>query len=355
MNVNKLFLLVLSLILSGCYSVSGNLREGGTFIPHVFADRSNPKNPLQKIDPDNFYRYVGNYQDGELYSVNPRWSGTLKFNGHLLVKDEKVIRVFQEGEYEAEMRKIYNENILKTQKIISEKNLSKVYNSGEFYVLEDKNKNKFYIYKGEIKSPSDVSSEIYAYESSIREEKNRKLKQERIASIKKLEDEYVKLGGDLNRAGWQFCTSGSDSCRQGIDWETNLIKLISEAKKAQHAREKCLSNDTIGICQSSSQNNTIFMCGKNVVTALENMFNQYCYSTDSININSKMEVRNNSGKSVSDIVFECVQIAKSGTHLRKSNHTIYETWQNKEVKLVQIKSRKHEQVAEVNCKAVGWR
>lgn len=354
--MSKSLILFLSIVLSGCYSVTGNLREGGTFIPHVFADRPNPKNPSQGIDYENFYRYVGAYQDGELYSVNPRWIGTLKFNGHLLVKDEKVIRVFQEGEYDAEISRIRNENLLKTEKIIAEKRLTKLYNSGEFYILEDGLKNKIYIYKGEIKSPADVSSEIYAYENYLHEQKLLMLKQARAASIQKLEEEYKRLGGDLQSAGWRICPSGGvDSCRNRLDWETKLKSLIVETKKNQADRERCLSNDTIGICQSSSQNNSVFMCGGNAFTALDNIFNQYCYSTDSINIRSKMDVRNNSGKPVSDITFECIQIAKSGTNLRKSNHTIYDTWQIKEVKRVQIQSPKHDQVAEVICKAVGWR
>ncbi len=368
-NINKVFLLLICFALSGCYSITSNIREGGTFIPHIFADRPDPNDPRQKIDSDSFYFYVGTYQNAEIYRVNPRYVRNLKFNGHLLVKDEKVVRVFQEGEYEEELRKISDENdkkarkILaehegKAQKIISEKNLKELYKNGSFYILQDGKQKLIYINNGEIRSPDEVESEIRDYNAMLKSQEDRKKYQEKIASINKLESEFEKLGGNLPRERLKFCTGGPsyfDACKEKPEWEANLKKAIAQAKAAQVAREQCLNNGTIGICQSSSQNNTIYMCGQNIITAMENMFNQYCYTTDKINIHSKMEVRNNSGKAVSDITFECTQIAKSGTSLAKNKHTIYDTWQHKEVKLVQIKSFKHEQVAEVNCKAISWR
>jgi hypothetical protein len=128
-----------------------------------------------------------------------------------------------------------------------------------------------------------------------------------------------------------------------------------EKRNIEIAREQCLSNGTIGICQSASQNNTLYMCGERTIFDLENMLNRYCYTTDTMNVYSKIEVRNNLSRKVSDMVFECEQSAKSGTILVKNSHTIYDTWLPKEVKMLQIKSIKHPQVARVVCKATNWR
>jgi hypothetical protein len=126
-------------------------------------------------------------------------------------------------------------------------------------------------------------------------------------------------------------------------------------QKAQRLREQCLSNGVIGICQSSSQNNTQYICDSNLAIAFENILNKYCYVTDNYSISTSMEVRNNSSKTIKDITFSCTQNAKSGTSLTSGNHTIYDVWGPNEAKSVSIKFIKHDQVQSMNCKAVTWK
>jgi hypothetical protein len=140
-----------------------------------------------------------------------------------------------------------------------------------------------------------------------------------------------------------------------IEREKNDAANKVAAQKAQRLREQCLSNGVIGICQSSSQNNTQYICGSNLVTAFENILNKYCYVTDNYSISTSMEVRNNSGKTIKDITFNCTQNAKSGTSLTSGSHTIYDVWVPNEAKSVSLKFAKHEQVQSMNCRAVSWK
>ena len=121
------------------------------------------------------------------------------------------------------------------------------------------------------------------------------------------------------------------------------------------AREQCLSNGQIGICQASSQNNVQYLCGNNPLVALENIFNQYCYTTDNYNISAEMEVRNNTGKPIKDISFNCTQYARSGTALTSNSITIFDAWNTGETRNVTLKFLKHEQVQSMNCKALNWK
>jgi hypothetical protein len=131
-------------------------------------------------------------------------------------------------------------------------------------------------------------------------------------------------------------------------------KEQQKQQQAQRAKEQCLGNGQIGICQSSSQNNIQFLCGQNTVTALENIFNQYCYVTDKFNIKTTMEVRNNTGRAVKDISFACEQNAKSGTVLRRGEKTVYDVWGPGESKIITLEFIKHEQVQSMTCRARSW-
>ena len=126
-------------------------------------------------------------------------------------------------------------------------------------------------------------------------------------------------------------------------------------QKAQIAREQCLSNGQIGICQASSQNNVQFLCGLNPIVALDNIGNQYCYTTDKYHITTTMEVRNNTGKPVKDITFNCTQYARSGTALGSNNTTIFDLWNTGETRKVSLKFTKYDQVQSMNCKASNWK
>lgn len=146
------------------------------------------------------------------------------------------------------------------------------------------------------------------------------------------------------------------------EWEAILKKELAAAKKqvaidkqAELDHQRCLNNGDIGICQSSAQNQTIFLCDQNFIVALSNLGNQYCYTTDNYNISASMEVKNNTSVPVKDITFECAQIARSGTVLNRNIQTIYDIWKPKEIRRVQIKLPKQSQVESMQCRAVGWR
>ena len=68
-----------------------------------------------------------------------------------------------------------------------------------------------------------------------------------------------------------------------------------------------------------------------------------------------MEVRNNTNKTIKDIVFNCQQFAKSGTVLVTNNQTVYDVWNSSQSKTISIKFIKHEQVESMICNAVSWK
>ena len=142
---------------------------------------------------------------------------------------------------------------------------------------------------------------------------------------------------------------------RNIQNNKNAAAAQIAAQKAQQAREQCLSNGNIGICQSSSQNNVQFLCGMNPLVAFDNIFNQYCYTTDNYHITTTMEVRNNTGKPVKDITFNCTQYARSGTALGSNNTTIFDLWNAGETRKVSLKFTKYDQVQSMNCKASNWK
>lgn len=170
----------------------------------------------------------------------------------------------------------------------------------------------------------------------------------------------------IERAKWERETQQRQQIERDRERENQRIaqqrqiredierKEQQKQQQAQRAKEQCLGNGQIGICQSSSQNNIQFLCGQNTVTALENIFNQYCYVTDKFNIKTTMEVRNNTGRAVKDISFACEQNAKSGTVLRRGEKTVYDVWGPGESKIITLEFIKHEQVQSMTCRARSW-
>lgn len=142
-----------------------------------------------------------------------------------------------------------------------------------------------------------------------------------------------------------------------INADNKIIRDKNEKQRQQTQiiREQCLSSGQIGICQSSNQNQVQFLCGQNIFTTFENIFNQYCYMTDNLHITSTMEVRNNLTKSVKDITFSCTQYAKSGTALASNTHTIYDVWNANQSKVINLKFFKNQQVSSMKCRASSWR
>ena len=155
--------------------------------------------------------------------------------------------------------------------------------------------------------------------------------------------------------------TSDDNFYSSTEWEARLKKELVAAKKqvaidkqAELDHQRCLNSGEVGICQSSAQNQTIFLCDQNFIVAFNNLGNQYCYTTDNYNISTSMEVKNNTNMPVKDITFECAQIARSGTVLSRQNQTIYDIWQPKEIRRVQIKLPKQSQVESMQCQAVRW-
>jgi uncharacterized protein len=141
---------------------------------------------------------------------------------------------------------------------------------------------------------------------------------------------------------------------QNLEKRRKEERLLAEQRE-QKLRQQCLGNGQIGICQSASQNNSQFLCGQNSITALNNLFNEYCYTTDTLHVTTSLEVRNNTNKTVKDITFVCTQFAKSGTALARNNSVIYDLWKPGEIKSLTMKFFKHEQIHSMDCKAVNWK
>ena len=137
--------------------------------------------------------------------------------------------------------------------------------------------------------------------------------------------------------------------------ELKSKKAAERARLANFNREKCLSNGDIGICQSSKQNELMFLCDMNPLVALNNLGNQYCYTVDSLNIVTNMLVRNNTPNIVQDITFTCQQIANSGTVLGQGSQTVYDAWKPGEVRTVKLKFNKVNQVKSMNCSPTRWK
>ena len=137
--------------------------------------------------------------------------------------------------------------------------------------------------------------------------------------------------------------------------ELKSKKAAEREKLANLNREKCLSNGDIGICQSSKQNELMFLCDSNPIVALNNLGNQYCYTTDNFNIVTNMLVRNNTSGIVRDITFTCQQIANSGTVLGQGSQTVYDAWKPGEVRTVKLKFVKVDQVKSMNCIPSRWK
>ncbi len=232
-------------------------------------------------------------------------------------------------------------------------------------LVEYKNKNRFEKKRIGV-SDANAASNAVELQNNRRKTNISSLEKQ----LKSISDDYE---WDLNNFkqyrcyGWggkypslEACVVNNDF--DSVAWEKYLQKRISyhsvsRANKQAAARDRdlCLSNAPIGICQSSKQNELMYLCGTNFITGMENITNQYCYVTDDFNITAKMEVRNNTGQSVKDIYFECEQIAKSGTVLQKNSETVYDVWKPNEIKVVNIKFRKHGQVSNLRCVANKWR
>lgn len=171
-----------------------------------------------------------------------------------------------------------------------------------------------------------------------------------ISTLKLHNDEYIKV----ILVNESILIKQKEDRKQIEENKRETAKRIAQENE-QKLREQCLSSGSIGICQSSSQNNSQYICNQNPVAAIENLFNQYCYVTDQYNISTKMEVRNNTGKIIKDVLFNCSQNAKSGTILISNNKTIFDVWNPNEAKLIVIQFPKHEQVQSMNCKVLSWK
>ncbi len=138
--------------------------------------------------------------------------------------------------------------------------------------------------------------------------------------------------------------------------ESELATDKAREQNRQQLRERCLSNNLIGICISVVKDKVdyINLCGDNALTMSDT---RGCYAklTDAFSIIAYLEVRNNSKVSIKDIKFNCAQISKSGTTLLSENHTVYDLWKPGELKFISIKFPKHQQVETMTCKAVVWK
>lgn len=155
MSLKKIIFSFLFVSLSACGLMLDNPKVGEGFDSNIWADRADPKNPRAKIDRNNFYKYIGQYDGGELYAKNPNYvKDKDDFNGGLLVKNEKIVVVYSKSQLDAilsELRNPVNQKI--TKKTNQKTNLSNASNPSNFGIkgydlgssvnLNDKCKNEY--------------------------------------------------------------------------------------------------------------------------------------------------------------------------------------------------------------------
>lgn len=160
--------------------------------------------------------------------------------------------------------------------------------------------------------------------------------------------------------GWGKLSFKDGSSREGR-WENG--KLVFERGGAQtpsdrssaasNNRERCLSEGVgLVVCAEWVGSRMNFVCEVTIWDLIgEAPVPRWCWQTDSSNFYGDLEVRNNFLTPVKDVTFNCQQIARSGTVLRTDSRIIYDVWDTKETKKVQLKLPKHEQTVRISCSA----
>jgi hypothetical protein len=282
---------------------------------------------------DPIFYYRGMYEGNKLYQLNPSFQmSTQKEFGVLVDENNKVVKSLSRED----MNRLQGTQIQKSNTNISTMNESELLERLQY--LNNELKKEAQKPMGQKTAPGGFTERGYKLD---REQLEVERQLSTITRNREWETERVKQA------------QLSEERRVIQDKNDKQRQIANE--RARQLREQCLGNGQIGICQSSSQNDVQFLCGQNIVTALDNLFNQYCYMTDNFHITSTMEVRNNMNRSIKDIVFRCTQYAKSGTALGSASSTIYDAWNANESKVVTLKFIKHQQVSSLNCKVSSWK
>ena len=99
-KMKNLLVILLILLISGCaIGIISNPMIGDRFDSDLWADKVNPRYPRSKIDNDNFYIYMGQFEGKELYKRNPHWiERDEKFKGAIFVSNYQVVGVLSEDQ-----------------------------------------------------------------------------------------------------------------------------------------------------------------------------------------------------------------------------------------------------------------
>lgn len=115
-KVRVVYVFLIALMLVGCVSTALNPKVGDTFDNNYLSD--NPTKSYIKPDKDAFFLYQGDYDGGQVYKRNKRWTiSTDEVKGGILVKNGLIAKIYNEEEIESIDKKINS-----TNKIIASEN-----------------------------------------------------------------------------------------------------------------------------------------------------------------------------------------------------------------------------------------
>lgn len=281
------------------------------------------------------------YQTAAMKTFN-RASGecakSLYFEGGRLMSDEALqlklnqVRAKRKVEVEifAQKKEVLNQFVLQNQ--LTRVDEFKSTPEDKFIIWRDQSNKRFYSFNHEFISASEATPLIKAHEEEVK-------RQEQIRAAQQQKELEARLERE----------------RKEREIRLERERKEREVREAKARHDACIGAQPIGVCMKWSDRQTQYLCNQNAFTAVENIFNQYCYFTDEYHVHTKLEVQNNSKSPVIDITFTCSQIAKSGTVLRRSEETIYDIWEPKTMKEVRLKFLKHPQVASMRCEATRWK
>jgi hypothetical protein len=124
---------------------------------------------------------------------------------------------------------------------------------------------------------------------------------------------------------------------------------LAELRKKEEL-ERCFGSSGVGICIKNITEG-VYICDR---SAMFPTLNQNCWVNNPLQITVAMSIRNNLNRPVKDINIRCSQIAKSGTVLRNSTDTVYNSWQPRDVKDYKLELLKHNQWSTVNCQVISF-
>lgn len=125
------------------------------------------------------------------------------------------------------------------------------------------------------------------------------------------------------------------------EYRKKQLKL-AEDQREQALIENCLKNSPIGICRT-------YYGGKHLYTGKDEYWDYFT------KLYTFHLVRNNVLRPVKDIEIQCDQYGPSRTIIKTYNHTVYDIWNPRESKMVNMEFWPHKQLDSIRCFVKSWK